>query len=98
LIRTVPISVLGISVDISCCSASVFCLTAVSIDRYFAIFYPLKYKVHATFAKTLFAIAVTWILAVFTISPHFIFFEETAGLIVTDTFQQVCSTGSQNPW
>ena len=45
------------------CTSSIFSLVAVTMDRYWAIMYPMTYSAKANHKKTLFVIFFCWVLA-----------------------------------
>ena len=48
---------------------SVMNLTAVSLERYFAIIHPLKAKIRCTYRRAKIIIVIVWILSFFAASP-----------------------------
>lgn len=53
-----------------CCSASIFNMTAIAVDRYIATTYPLKYRAHASNGKAILAGVVAWIAAAIATIPE----------------------------
>ncbi|XP_031567846.1 QRFP-like peptide receptor [Actinia tenebrosa] len=56
-------------------SVSIFTLVLISCDRYFAIVWPLSYKLHITTKKCTVLIAATWTIAFIVHAPYFYSFK-----------------------
>lgn len=52
--------------DVMLCTASVWNITAISVDRYFAVKWPMEYRKHISTRKILTVIAVLWVIAAIT--------------------------------
>ena len=50
---------------------SIFSLTAISLDRFIAIFYPLKYEIHVTRARVVVLLIISWATIVGTCAMTF---------------------------
>nr|CAH8853578.1 unnamed protein product [Trichobilharzia regenti] len=70
-----------ISIDTQCCMASIFNLCCISIDRFIAISYPIKYITKRNRATALAMIVIAWILPLPAIVPPLIgSYEHTSGI------------------
>ncbi|XP_054719151.1 dopamine D2-like receptor [Uloborus diversus] len=58
-----------IAVDVTCSSASIFNLVAISVDRYIAVTQPIKYSKHRNNKRVFLSIAIVWVLAAAIGSP-----------------------------
>uniref|UniRef100_A0A8C5MA74 Adrenoceptor alpha 1B n=1 Tax=Leptobrachium leishanense TaxID=445787 RepID=A0A8C5MA74_9ANUR len=52
------------AMDVLCCTASIFSLCAISIDRYIGVRYSLRYPTIVTRKRTLLALVCVWILSI----------------------------------
>ncbi|CAL1281596.1 unnamed protein product [Larinioides sclopetarius] len=58
-----------IAVDVTCSTASIFNLVAISIDRYIAVTQPIKYSKHRNNKRVFLTIAIVWIVSAAIGSP-----------------------------
>lgn len=56
--------VIWASFDVMLCSASVLNVCLISLDRYVAIMYPLRYKMIMTYRRAFVALSVAWLVAI----------------------------------
>ncbi len=55
-----------LSIDLLCCTASIWGLLMIALDRYIATNQPIKYKTQKNNSKTAFAyISITWLISIF---------------------------------
>ncbi|PRD30358.1 UNVERIFIED_CONTAM: Dop2R [Trichonephila clavipes] len=58
-----------IAVDVTCSTASIFNLVAISIDRYIAVTQPIKYSKHKNSTRVSLTIAIVWLVSAAIGSP-----------------------------
>nr|AXH38066.1 putative dopamine receptor D2 [Cupiennius salei] len=58
-----------IAVDVTCSTASIFNLVAISIDRYIAVTQPIKYSKHRNNKRVFLTIAIVWLVSAAIGSP-----------------------------
>ena len=61
-----------ISADVTFCSASIYSLIGISLDRFYAIFYPLEYVTKRKRSTAILMIVSAWIMGLLISTPMYI--------------------------
>lgn len=81
-----------LTMDIWMCTASIYNLVAISIDRYIAIIKPLNYPMLVTKARARWTVALVWICSFIICSPSFFL----GNTVVTSDEQERCKCTPAN--
>ncbi|OQR76146.1 dopamine D2 receptor-like, partial [Tropilaelaps mercedesae] len=60
---------LYIAIDVTCSTASIFNLVAISIDRFIAVTQPIKYSKHKNSGRVAFTVGAVWLISMAIGSP-----------------------------
>jgi len=79
-----------------CCRASLYGRVAISLDRFFAISFPLAYKVHGSNRSAAILIAMTWIYSIVLAIPYVGNSEIHRALLIIPQNYVACLDDSRN--